>query len=579
MQQKLLYFTIFLVGSLSYGQFACPTPTGPTNGDTNIAVDSVITWNAIEGVSSYLISVGTRPGGTDIAEQSSTGSSTSFRPVVGLPEETDIYVTLSLFFFDRPNIECSEFSFRTEDVTDPPDCTTPQFPVEGLTDVDVGTTISWNYAPKATGYRLTLGTSADAKDILDGEEIVRAVLYDPTNDLPPDTEIFAQIVPYNENGTAIGPCSVFRFRTRVPEVLPSCSRLISPANGAVDVSLNPVLEWGPVPEAAGYKVSIGSSPTQNNILDNAIFGAISTPVIEFEPNTTFFATVIPFNSAGDAIGCSQTSFSTTTGCAPFMDEAMGELVSIAPTIDFPQTLTLCRNELPYTISSNEVVEGYRWFKITSDGSEIMLSNSAEVTLSEEGDYRYEAYNTIVLSDDTLECASTQEFKVVTSELPIISRLVITGQNGQITITVQTESIGDYEYALNAEDGPYQDSNIFNYLSIATHTLYLRDRNGCGIVSEKFVPDLSVEGFPRFFTPNGDGINDFWQFIPPTDTENNDVGTIFIFDRYGNLLGQIESSGMGWDGTFIGKSMPASDYWFRAIAQNGKDFKGHFTLKR
>ncbi|WP_373518854.1 T9SS type B sorting domain-containing protein [Pricia sp.] len=58
-----------------------------------------------------------------------------------------------------------------------------------------------------------------------------------------------------------------------------------------------------------------------------------------------------------------------------------------------------------------------------------------------------------------------------------------------------------------------------------------------------------------------------------------MGTIFIFDRYGNLLGQIESRGLGWDGTYNGKSMPSSDYWFMAIGLNGKEFKGHLALKR
>ncbi|WP_367180235.1 T9SS type B sorting domain-containing protein, partial [uncultured Winogradskyella sp.] len=39
---------------------------------------------------------------------------------------------------------------------------------------------------------------------------------------------------------------------------------------------------------------------------------------------------------------------------------------------------------------------------------------------------------------------------------------------------------------------------------------------------------------------------------------------------------------GWDGTYNGQNMPASDYWFTAIIQqNGKSFKilGHFALRR
>ena len=40
---------------------------------------------------------------------------------------------------------------------------------------------------------------------------------------------------------------------------------------------------------------------------------------------------------------------------------------------------------------------------------------------------------------------------------------------------------------------------------------------------------------------------------------------------------------GWDGTFNGKPMPTSDYWFiveyQDSAQLKKEFRAHFTLKR
>lgn len=92
------------------------------------------------------------------------------------------------------------------------------------------------------------------------------------------------------------------------------------------------------------------------------------------------------------------------------------------------------------------------------------------------------------------------------------------------------------------------------------------------------PDLTLEGFPKFFTPNGDGINDFWQFIlPPSGV--SPIRRLFIFDRFGNLLAQVDPQTAGWDGTFNGRPMPASDYWFRAINNNNQEIRGHFSLKR
>ncbi|MBL6648299.1 MAG: T9SS type B sorting domain-containing protein, partial [Flavobacteriaceae bacterium] len=36
---------------------------------------------------------------------------------------------------------------------------------------------------------------------------------------------------------------------------------------------------------------------------------------------------------------------------------------------------------------------------------------------------------------------------------------------------------------------------------------------------------------------------------------------------------------GWDGTYLGKPMPATDYWFRTYLEDGREFKGHFSLIR
>jgi len=57
--------------------------------------------------------------------------------------------------------------------------------------------------------------------------------------------------------------------------------------------------------------------------------------------------------------------------------------------------------------------------------------------------------------------------------------------------------------------------------------------------------------------------------------------------YGKLLKQLSPLGDGWDGTYNGKLMPSTDYWFTITLDMlyGDDvsliktFKGHFSLKR
>ncbi|MBT8314620.1 MAG: T9SS type B sorting domain-containing protein, partial [Maribacter sp.] len=109
--------------------------------------------------------------------------------------------------------------------------------------------------------------------------------------------------------------------------------------------------------------------------------------------------------------------------------------------------------------------------------------------------------------------------------------------------------------------------------------YVRDKNGCGIAEKKVDRDLNLDDFPNFFTPNGDGINDFWQFVPPRQDFKITIETISIYTRYGNLIEQFKADSLGWDGNFNGVPLPASDYWFKANLIDGRVFKGHFALKR
>lgn len=578
MEKKLLFILFLCCSAITYGQLACPRLTSPVNGDTNVPVDATITWNGIIGAPGYLISIGTTPGGTDIVNERGVGNATSYQPPLGLPENTNIYVTITIFFFNAENTVCSTEMFRTEDVTQPPNCTSPRFPIDGSMNVSVTTSIVWNHAPTATGYRISLGTTPGATDILNNENVVGAVSYQPTIDLPVDTEIFVTIVPYNDNGPSPSLCPHYSFTTGAMVLIPTCTSMVNPVNGGINVELSPVLEWTEVPDATGYRVTIGTTPFNANVLDNVTFTENSTLVVEFEPNLTFFIRIIPFNSAGEAIGCEQQSFSTILGCGPYFDSIRNELIDLRPEIDFPDLVSFCENVAPFTVSSEDSADGFRWYKVDQFDNEQLISSEREVVLNETGRYRYEAYNIVTQSGNTLECDISKIFEVVSSEIATIGDLSVTGQNGTIDVSVPVSGLGDYEFAVDNIDGPYQDSSNFQNLAPGFHTFYVRDKNGCGIAEKTLEQDLTLEGFPKFFTPNGDGVNDFWQFIQPPDTGAVQISSITIFNRYGMFLKQIEPTSLGWDGNLNGEPLPASDYWFQAISNNRK-ILGHFTLKR
>ena len=84
---------------------------------------------------------------------------------------------------------------------------------------------------------------------------------------------------------------------------------------------------------------------------------------------------------------------------------------------------------------------------------------------------------------------------------------------------------------------------------------------------------------RFFTPNGDGVNDFWDTTSFSSLSNLEI---HIFDRFGKLLKVLNQNNRSWDGTFNGSMVPSGDYWFQAsfVENNAQQtVKGHFALKR
>ncbi|WP_299395512.1 T9SS type B sorting domain-containing protein [uncultured Gelidibacter sp.] len=221
---------------------------------------------------------------------------------------------------------------------------------------------------------------------------------------------------------------------------------------------------------------------------------------------------------------------------------------------FPETLTLYSNIIDH-ISATYT---YSW----STGE-----TSSEIEVNSPGTYTVRITN-------SNGCYKDRTIKVLPSNIATISDIKINDASQNNTVAVMVTGEGSYEYALNNIKGPYQESHIFENVAPGFYTVFVRDMNGCGTSKEK----ISVIGFPKYFTPNNDGINDTWQ-VNGINGQFQSKTTIYIFNRMGKLLKQLNPLGIGWDGTYIGHPLPPDDYWFSVTLQDGRTLKGHFTLKR
>jgi len=232
---------------------------------------------------------------------------------------------------------------------------------------------------------------------------------------------------------------------------------------------------------------------------------------------------------------------------------------IVHTFDPPnfeeETLYLCKGE-QLTLSVASGFKTYQW----SNGD---TANST--TIIAAGDYT-------VLVTDSNDCQKSKTFKVILSEPALITGAEIKDFSGiDNTVKIQHTGVGNYEFSLDGS--VFQDDQTFNQVRPGIYNAVALDKNGCGI-SNSFL--LYVLDYPRFFTPNGDGYNDFWEIKNLNEMPDY---TMSIFDRYGKLLKQMTQNSSGWNGVFNGEELPADDYWFTLLFVNGKTVKGHFSLKR
>jgi gliding motility-associated-like protein len=258
------------------------------------------------------------------------------------------------------------------------------------------------------------------------------------------------------------------------------------------------------------------------------------------------------------------------GIGPFLTLTVQQI----PQFEVIPSATVCLNLPPITLQTlnPQGIYSYEW--TNANGTIISQNSSAEV--AEAGIYT-------VIATSVLNCESFPKTVTVTaSDITTISMDIITvvddSDNNSIAVNKANLGIGDYEFALDSQFGPFQDEPYFEHLSLGIHTLYVNDKNSCGVA----VLDIAILGFPKFFTPNGDGQNDTWK-IHGNDTNNIQISAIYVYDRFGKLVADVDLTGDGWDGFYNSERLPSADYWYlvKFLDQFGdyREKQGHFSLIR
>jgi gliding motility-associated-like protein len=138
-----------------------------------------------------------------------------------------------------------------------------------------------------------------------------------------------------------------------------------------------------------------------------------------------------------------------------------------------------------------------------------------------------------------------------------------------SIVINISESGVFEYSIDGIN--YQLENTFNNLESGDYLVSIREIDGCGTLST----EVSILDYPKYFTPNGDGVNDVWKLTGTTDKEY----TISIYNRFGKMVKFLKNKNESWNGEYNGTLMDSNDYWFKLQFSEGKIVDGNFSLLR
>lgn len=148
--------------------------------------------------------------------------------------------------------------------------------------------------------------------------------------------------------------------------------------------------------------------------------------------------------------------------------------------------------------------------------------------------------------------------------------------GESLILNPSISYGEYLW----QDGSADSLFVAN----RTQEYWLKVNNPCGIFYDtifiEFIDcDIKIK-MPNVFTPNRDGINDYFH---PIRIENEIYGNLAVFNRLGMQMYKGDLRSNGWDGKHNGQQCSEGVYFWVATYEdrkgNTKIVTGHITLSK
>jgi gliding motility-associated-like protein len=201
------------------------------------------------------------------------------------------------------------------------------------------------------------------------------------------------------------------------------------------------------------------------------------------------------------------------------------------------------------------------------------------------------YEFVAIDGNT--CSDTINFIIENIDLPNVQIQDISPIQQGDSVGLSADFSGDAEIIQWMPSATLSCDTCLATLAYPTVTqlfsISIIDSQNC-IVNDSILVEVVEEKanvyIPNVFSPNGDGINDY--FTAYSSSENSSIKEMLIFDRWGELLVErrnipLNSEIMGWDGNVGNESMDNGVYVYSIliIEDDGTErrYAGDVTLVR
>jgi len=379
----------------------------------------------------------------------------------------------------------------------------------------------------------------------DASNNIVATTFDLQNAAPGDYTFTA----YNNSGCSktsktyhVGMQAVTQYPSYTVNSTPACS---GQSNGSINISSDAVvasLRW-----VNSQGQNIGSSQLLNNV-----------------PKGTY---QLYFT---DANGC-ETLYNTytVTELQPLSVASQGQVMSDQCGLKTGaiNNIAVIGGQSPYT---------YTW--TDAAGNQIGTGNSLSNLAA--GDYH------LNIADS--RCGSLTVNYTITSQSEYVAAPPVSDvqlcSSGDAFISVNNPS-STFTYRLyddqsNAQPLDEENSGRFKVTISNNRSYFISQLSGSCESSRseiKVTVGVSAVGIPNAFTPNGDGINDYWSL---KGMENNPNSLVQVFTRYGQKVFESKGYSHPFDGTYGGKELPTGVYYYIInLGTNCNILSGDVTIIR